>query len=715
MSSQKALEIKQSLKHRLGQNPITKGEGHGISDWEVLTELIITALLSKGHLLLTDHRSSGSIQLLRAIAQSTVSLECFDHVHCHEHMDAPAILGEDFQNEENQSIRMLFLENFPQAKSEIKAGILDLMRGKKLSPNGPTNENLLIVATEDRHGKRGIGRHDVLESFLFHADVPDLQREDERKLLLTIQDETDSDLDSPNISLAELELARTEIQKVVPFEDSLQNTILRLADNIAKNENTESYGGPSTLCLEQFNRALKAFCFWKSGEEDSIAPTVGKEHVCKLANYALKHRIIRTQNTIVAPATIIGRSLRNSNLRDPDETDETWTVESLSQMDNPWNEAWTIYERLKERVRAKVKGRSKDGKTIDGVSALGTIDLVLTALFANGHVLLEDFPGTGKSYLAEVIGNSIEDDKVEEDFDIPSYKRIQCTPDLLPQDITGYTMLQDGKDMIFRHGPVFAYILLIDEINRTTPKVQSGFLEAMAEKQVTIEGKSHALGSLFFCIATQNPLDKIGTFELPAAQLDRFLFKRRLEAINPEATTEVMLLDLRKDKREPGKKGANHEWNKVNLTEVVAVRDFILQNVTLLGVEDEHLRNGAMPGEGSLPSFLNLMADKFREKENLPQEHDDKLRPGSAPSPRTLQKLIRAMQVQAFVESEGKRDQVEVTPEHFKAIATDLLRHRIFPENIEDEDAYVREKKLDALIIRIVKQGIDEFEALSQQ
>jgi MoxR-like ATPase len=154
-------------------------------------------------------------------------------------------------------------------------------------------------------------------------------------------------------------------------------------------------------------------------------------------------------------------------------------------------------------------------------------------------VLLEDYPGSGKTTLAKALGDAILDDLPEDD--IPSFRRIQFTPDLLPSDVTGVSVFDATTSRFhFRRGPIFAYVVLADEINRTSPKVQAAMLEAMAEKQVTVDNVTHRLDDLFFVIATQNPLDLAGTYPLPVAQLDRFLFKIRMQHISRDAELEVL-------------------------------------------------------------------------------------------------------------------------------------------------------------------------------
>jgi MoxR-like ATPase len=304
---------------------------------------------------------------------------------------------------------------------------------------------------------------------------------------------------------------------------------------------------------------------------------------------------------------------------------------------------------LRDRVRHDVIGRDE------------VIELVLIALLGDGHVLLEDYPGSGKTTLAKALGSSILDDQPADA--IADFRRVQFTPDLLPSDVTGVTIFDTSANTFtFRPGPVFAHVLLVDEINRTSPKVQSALLEAMAEKQVTVDNVSHRLDELFFVIATQNPLDSVGTYPLPQAQLDRFLFKLTMKHIDPASELKVL--------ETWGKPHSPTALSKVSRNELVACRMAIRQTVAVSPLVHK-----------CLVDVATALRDPKKTRQGV--------------STRSLVQAIPALQTRAVLHG---RD--FVTAEDIEALAFPLLGHRLEAMPGQHPESLVKEA---------LKRGVETF------
>lgn len=288
------------------------------------------------------------------------------------------------------------------------------------------------------------------------------------------------------------------------------------------------------------------------------------------------------------------------------------------------------------------------------VGKKNVVDLVLTCFLGRGHLLLEDVPGVGKTFIAKTIAK----------LSGGIFQRIQCTPDLLPSDITGAFIFNPKEnEFSFVQGPIFSNVLLVDEINRATPRTQSAFLEAMAEKQVSVEGKTYNLLEPFFVIATQNPLDSYGVFNLPESQLDRFALSQQIGYPLPAEEKEILL------------RFQNEDIFK-EIPAVVTAQD-------ILNIQNEI--NKVLIKEPIIDYILRLL-EKSREIKELKM----------GLSPRCG--LILQKQAKAYAYLQG-RDYV--IPDDLQVLIKYVIQHRIFSYN-----SYNNNKE------KIVKMLIEEVSVL---
>jgi len=286
------------------------------------------------------------------------------------------------------------------------------------------------------------------------------------------------------------------------------------------------------------------------------------------------------------------------------------------------------------------------------------VEMVIVGLLARGHILLEGLPGLGKTELVKGLSKAL----------ALASKRVQFTPDLLPGDITGNPVLEevDGRrKFVFQPGPVFANILLADEINRASPKTQSAMLEAMQERRVTVMGQTHPLPAPFFVLATQNPIELEGTYPLPEAQLDRFLFKLDVPSNDVDTLERIVL------HREIGVEPA-----------VSQVMD-AAQLETLLG----HVRRVYMP-----PTVANYIARLVKATHPGPP-HAAGVKFGA--SPRAALALAAAAKAKALCDR-----RINAAYEDVRAVAAAVLRHRV----VLDYGAKLEGLTTDGLVARLLEQ-----------
>jgi MoxR-like ATPase len=270
--------------------------------------------------------------------------------------------------------------------------------------------------------------------------------------------------------------------------------------------------------------------------------------------------------------------------------------------------------------------------------------LALICFFSRGHLLIEDLPGLGKTTLAVALAKILG----------LTFGRIQCTSDLLPSDITGLSIFDKNQGIFeFRPGPIFNHIVLVDEINRATPKTQSALLEAMGEKQVTIEGRTYDLPKPFFVIATQNPIEQFGTFPLPESQMDRFMMRISIGYPSREAEREIL-------------RGGSKRREIYSISPIMTLEH-------VMATQDK-IRNGVHVSESAnrMLDYLLDVIEATRTSEYL----------ASGLSTRGALALVTTAKADAFF---GGRD--FVSPENVKAVAEYVIPHRvIFRDEYESGD-----------------------------
>ena len=293
------------------------------------------------------------------------------------------------------------------------------------------------------------------------------------------------------------------------------------------------------------------------------------------------------------------------------------------------------HEKLQQAVRILSALRAEIGKALVGQGAI--IDQTLVALLAGGHVLIEGVPGLGKTLLVKALAKTFDG----------SFSRIQFTPDLMPSDVTGHTLF-DPKTGEFttRRGPVFAHLLLADEINRAPAKTQAALLEVMQESQVTIEATAHFLPMPFMVLATQNPIEQEGTYPLPEAQLDRFLLKIRIDY--PTLAEEAALVRS---------VTANNVGDKLNVESVSTM----VKPETILALQR---MAASLTVDDNVLDYAVRLARATRDFSGF----------ASGAGPRGGIAIVRAARAQALLAGRGF-----VTPDDVKQVALPVLRHRITP------------------------------------
>lgn len=309
--------------------------------------------------------------------------------------------------------------------------------------------------------------------------------------------------------------------------------------------------------------------------------------------------------------------------------------------------------RLHDRVQ---QIKAEIGKVIVGQEAM--VELMITAIFARGHVLIEGVPGVAKTLAAKLLAKTID----------ARFSRIQFTPDLMPSDVLGTSVFNPrNTEFEFRPGPVFANVVLIDEINRSPAKTQAALFEVMEERQISIDGKTYNMGEPFLVLATQNPIEQEGTYRLPEAQLDRFLFKIAVGYPTLEEEIRILAENGQQDQREQ----LARVGSVLTAQEIQECRELIRQ----IHVEEKLL------------GYVARIAQETRANASL----------YLGASPRASVALLNSSRALA-----GIRGRDFVTPEDVKMLAVPVLRHRVM---------LTPDKEMEGLLVdEVIRQIVNKVE-----
>ncbi|MCC7171553.1 MAG: MoxR family ATPase [Planctomycetes bacterium] len=322
----------------------------------------------------------------------------------------------------------------------------------------------------------------------------------------------------------------------------------------------------------------------------------------------------------------------------------------------------SAYERIRKEIQKVIVGQDE------------VVDQLLISLFARGHCLLTGVPGLAKTLLISTLAKTLS----------LSFNRIQFTPDLMPSDITGTEVIQQNattgeRELRFIPGPVFANVILADEINRTPPKTQAAMLESMQEYQVTVAGKKHSLAQPFFVLATQNPIDQEGTYPLPEAQLDRFMFNIRIGYPTEAEELEIVRRTTAGDTAEPMPVLASDEILKLQqVVRRVPVAETVMKYAMAFA-------RASRPGEAGVPGYV---------KESVTW----------GAGPRASQFLVLAAKARALL-----KGRPAVAGEDVRAVALPVLRHRILPNFSAEAEGITSDHLVTRIVETVPRAEADAF------